>query len=52
VSRWRGHGADSVVADVQDTLLAPLSPAEHEQFTRLLGWILAHHANSQRVRHD
>jgi len=32
---------DSVVAGIQDTLLAPLSPAEQEQFTRMLGRILA-----------
>lgn len=38
---------DSVVAGVQDKLLAPLSPAEHEHLTRLLNRILAHHANSQ-----
>jgi len=35
---------DSVVAGIQHTLLAPLSPAEHEQLTRLLSRILAHHA--------
>lgn len=38
---------DSVVAGVQDKLLAPLSPAEQVQLTRLLSRILAHHADSQ-----
>jgi len=33
---------DSVVAEVQDMLLAPLSPAEHQQLTRLLSRILSH----------
>ena len=37
---------DSVVADVQNTLLAPLSPAERRQLTRLLSRILSH-AGSQ-----
>jgi DNA-binding MarR family transcriptional regulator len=33
---------DAVLADVQDELLAPLSPAERAEFTRLLTRILAH----------
>ena len=37
---------DSVVAEVQDMLLAPLSPAERKQLTRLLSRILSH-ASSQ-----
>jgi len=34
---------DGVMAGVQDELLAPLSPAEREQLTRLLARILEHH---------
>jgi MarR family transcriptional regulator, lower aerobic nicotinate degradation pathway regulator len=34
---------DEVLAGVQDKLLAPLSPAEREQLTRLLVRILEHH---------
>jgi MarR family transcriptional regulator, lower aerobic nicotinate degradation pathway regulator len=34
---------DTVVADVEDQLLAPLSPAERQQLTRLLTRILDHH---------
>jgi len=37
---------DSMVADVQNRLLAPLSRAEHRQLTRLLRRILSH-ASSQ-----
>ena len=37
---------DSVVAEVQDMLLAPLSPAERKQIARLLSRILSH-ASSQ-----
>jgi len=37
---------DNAVADVQDVLLAPLSPAEHQRLTRLLSRILSH-ADSQ-----
>jgi DNA-binding MarR family transcriptional regulator len=33
---------DGVVASIQDKLLAPLSPAEREQLTRLLARILEH----------
>src|SRR5579863_4090770 len=33
---------DAVLADVQDELLAPLSPAERAEFTRLLTRILSH----------
>jgi DNA-binding MarR family transcriptional regulator len=33
---------DAVLADVQDELLAPLSPAERAEFARLLTRILAH----------
>jgi hypothetical protein len=32
------------MADVQDELLAPLSPAEREQLSSLLTRILEHHA--------
>lgn len=35
---------DELVADVQDELLAPLSPAERQQLTGLLNRILEHHA--------
>jgi DNA-binding MarR family transcriptional regulator len=35
---------DTVVAGVQDQLLAPLSPAERQQLTRLLARIVEHHA--------
>jgi DNA-binding MarR family transcriptional regulator len=35
---------DDVLADVQDELLAPLSPAERAEFTRLLTRILANEA--------
>jgi hypothetical protein len=35
---------DGVLAGVQDKLLAPLSPAEREQLTRLLARILEHYA--------
>jgi len=38
---------DNVVVGVQATLLAALSPAEHEQLTRMLRRILARHPNSQ-----
>jgi DNA-binding MarR family transcriptional regulator len=34
---------DGVLSDVQDKLLVPLSPAEREELTRLLGRILEHH---------
>jgi MarR family transcriptional regulator, lower aerobic nicotinate degradation pathway regulator len=34
---------DGVVGDVQDKLLAPLSPAEREQLTQLLARVLEHH---------
>jgi MarR family transcriptional regulator, lower aerobic nicotinate degradation pathway regulator len=35
---------DELLADVQDELLAPLSPAERQQLIRLLNRILEHHA--------
>ena len=35
---------DGLLAEVQDELLAPLSPAERDQLTRLLGRLLAHHS--------
>jgi DNA-binding MarR family transcriptional regulator len=35
---------DGLLAEVQDELLAPLSPAERDQPTRLLGRLLAHHS--------
>jgi len=35
---------DELVAEVQDELLAPLSPAERRQLTGLLNRILEHHA--------
>jgi DNA-binding MarR family transcriptional regulator len=35
---------DELLADVQDELLAPLSPAERQQLTGLLNRILEHHA--------
>jgi MarR family transcriptional regulator, lower aerobic nicotinate degradation pathway regulator len=38
---------DAVVAGVQAQLLAPLSPAERQQLTRLLTRILDHHTKSQ-----
>jgi DNA-binding MarR family transcriptional regulator len=38
---------DGVLAGVQDKLLAPLSPAEREQLTRLLARILEHHTKRQ-----
>jgi MarR family transcriptional regulator, lower aerobic nicotinate degradation pathway regulator len=34
---------DGLLADVQDELLAPLSPGERGQLTRLLGRVLEHH---------
>jgi MarR family transcriptional regulator, lower aerobic nicotinate degradation pathway regulator len=34
---------DTVVAGVQDQLLAPLSPAERQQLTRLLARVVDHH---------
>jgi DNA-binding MarR family transcriptional regulator len=37
---------ESLVADVQDELLAPLSPEERDQLIGLLGRVLAHHAGS------
>ncbi|MER7892753.1 MarR family winged helix-turn-helix transcriptional regulator [Micromonospora sp. NPDC094482] len=38
---------EKTLAGVQDTLLAPLTPTERDQLTRLLGKLLAHH----RQRH-
>jgi MarR family transcriptional regulator, lower aerobic nicotinate degradation pathway regulator len=38
---------DTVVAGVQDQLLAPLAPAEREQLTRLLARIVEHHTKRQ-----
>ncbi|MFI6263503.1 MarR family winged helix-turn-helix transcriptional regulator [Micromonospora sp. NPDC051006] len=38
---------EKALAGVQDTLLAPLTPTERDQLTRLLGKLLAHH----RQRH-
>jgi len=38
---------EGVLAGVQDQLLAPLSPPEREQLTRLLTRILEHHTKSQ-----
>jgi MarR family transcriptional regulator, lower aerobic nicotinate degradation pathway regulator len=35
---------DELLDGVQDELLAPLSPAERQQLTRLLNRILDHHA--------
>ena len=35
---------DGLLAGVQDKLLAPLSPGEREQLTRLLGRLLDHHS--------
>ena len=35
---------DGLLAEVQDELLAPLSPGERDQLTRLLGRLLAHHS--------
>ncbi|MBV9384614.1 MAG: MarR family transcriptional regulator [Streptosporangiaceae bacterium] len=35
---------DSLLGDVQDELLAPLTPAERQQLTRLLTRLLRHHA--------
>jgi MarR family transcriptional regulator, lower aerobic nicotinate degradation pathway regulator len=35
---------DELLDDVQDELLAPLSPAERQQLARLLNRILEHHA--------
>ncbi|QVQ51792.1 MarR family transcriptional regulator [Spiractinospora alimapuensis] len=35
---------DRVLADVQDTLLAPLTPEERETLVHLLARIVAHHA--------
>jgi len=35
---------EELLAEVQDELLNPLSPAEREQLIRLLGRILEHHA--------
>ncbi len=40
---------DGLLAEVQDELLAPLSPAERDQLTRLLGRLLAHHSGAQPV---
>jgi MarR family transcriptional regulator, lower aerobic nicotinate degradation pathway regulator len=37
---------ESLVAGVQDELLAPLSPEERDQLIRLLSRVLAHHASS------
>jgi DNA-binding MarR family transcriptional regulator len=36
---------ESLVAGVQDELLAPLSPGERDQLIRLLSRVLAHHAS-------
>jgi MarR family transcriptional regulator, lower aerobic nicotinate degradation pathway regulator len=38
---------DGVLAGVQDMLLAPLSPAERAQLTRLLARVLDHHTKSK-----
>ena len=35
---------EELLAEVQDELLAPLSPAERQQLTRLLSRVLDHHA--------
>jgi MarR family transcriptional regulator, lower aerobic nicotinate degradation pathway regulator len=43
------HRLDTVVAGVQDQLLAPLTPAERQQLTRLLTRILDHHTTRQRL---
>ena len=40
---------DAVLADVQDELLAPLSPAERAEFTRLLTRILANEAQKYSI---
>jgi DNA-binding MarR family transcriptional regulator len=41
--RARFQRLDRVVSDVQDELLAPLSPAEREQLIGLLARVLEHH---------
>jgi DNA-binding MarR family transcriptional regulator len=48
-SAGRGHleRLDRLVADLQDTLLAPLTDAEREEFTRSLGRLLAHHKHPE-----
>jgi DNA-binding MarR family transcriptional regulator len=38
---------DEVLAGIQDDLLAPLSPAEREQFTALLTRLADHHAKAR-----
>jgi MarR family transcriptional regulator, lower aerobic nicotinate degradation pathway regulator len=40
------HRLDSLLAAIQDDLLAPLSPAERDELTRLLGRLLDHHART------
>jgi len=42
----RLHRLDGVLADVQDELLAPLSPAERAQLIRLLTRVLEHHSTA------
>jgi DNA-binding MarR family transcriptional regulator len=37
------HRLDRRVAQIQDELLAPLSPPERDQLAELLGRILSHH---------
>ncbi|GAA4099642.1 MarR family winged helix-turn-helix transcriptional regulator [Actinomadura miaoliensis] len=38
------HRLDQVLAQIQDDLLAPLSPAERGELVRLLSALLAHHS--------
>ncbi len=40
------HRLDNVLDDLHDELLAPLSPAERDQFVQLLTRLLDHHAES------
>lgn len=40
------HRLDTLLAAIQDDLLAPLSPAERKELTRLLARLLGHHASS------
>lgn len=42
------HRMGQALAEVQETLLAPLTSTEREQLTRLLGKLLDHHTRSRR----
>ncbi|KAA6212346.1 MarR family transcriptional regulator [Streptomyces albofaciens JCM 4342] len=44
--RRRLHRLDKVLDDLHDLLLAPLSPAERDQFVQLLTRLLDHHTRS------